>query len=393
MAGFDRSKLKTTSNAALEKQKQEQAQKRPQGGGGGFGDNLSIEDGINKFRLAPFHPDDSVPEEDQRYAEAKCVSFLEVTRPKKDDQGKVIEGQTEVKSFPIFNAKVHGNLSKDPIEAYMEFAKETAIPNFTEDQDKAKQIWSRICGYKDSKGKYHGGIKPQDTWAVYAWKLINGEWKLGLLEIKKTVKDQLTELALTITDGESPDPYTDPEDGYVIQINKTGSGIDTRYKVSIDEKMFNKVDSQKVVLRLSDEQLEEWSKLPSLRKRFVNSYTQKDFQAQLEGLQNFEAKLREAKLDINCFSYDQFLDTLERISVELSEKQPQSEQEEEQQEEKPKQQVAKSTAKTTTTAKQPVKKSTPPPEDASESPFYGDGEQPKASVSSRLNDIRSKYKK
>jgi hypothetical protein len=389
MAGFDRSKLKTTSSTALDKQKKEQASKRPSGGGGDR-NYLNIEDGVNKIRIFPFHPDDLVAEEDQRYAEAKCTSFLSIERPKKGEDGKVIEGQTELKNFPVFNAKVHGNLSKDPVEEYMNFAKNVAIPNFTSDPEKAKFAWNNIIGYRDAKNVWHSGLKPNDAWVVYAAKLIEGEWKLGMLELKRTVKDQLTELALSITNGENPDPYTDPEDGYVIKIEKTGTGLNTKYKVSIDEKMLNKVDSQKVILQLTDEQLEEWSKLPSLNKLFVNSYKRSDFDQQVQGLQRFDQAMKDKGLDINVFSYDEFLDTLESISNEIGDETPKEE-------EKPKKTTITSSKPKVEEPKKLVRKPAPVEDtveddtEEEESPFHG--ETTNTSVSDRLAAIKNKYKK
>ncbi len=398
MGGFDRSKLKTTSGNALDKQKKEQEKKRPKGG---FNSSyFGIDDGVNKVRFFPFHPDDSVPEDDRRYAEAKCVSFLEVNKPKKDESGKVIDGEFELKKFPIFNARVHGDLSMDPVEEYMKFAKETAIPNYTDNPDEVKKIWNCIIGYRDNKGQYHSGLKPNDTWVMYALKLVDGEWKLGQLEVKKTVKDQLTELALEITEGENPDPYTDPNDGYVVKVTRTGEGINTKYKVSIDDKMINKIESNKIVMELTDEQLDEWMKLPSLRKMFVKSYRRSDFESQLDGLKRFDEQLKANKMPIEVFSYDAFLDTLEKIDGELPK-------EEESKDEKPKTnkpatvttskpKVEEKPAIKRTTVTRPPVKIEEPVADIEDAPVEQEAEQvietsTKPSGLSRLEEIRRKH--
>lgn len=380
MAGFDRSKFKTTSSQALEKQQKDLAEKRPQRGGNNFADYHEIEDGVNRFRIMPFHPDGG----GESYAEAKCTSWLQVNRPKRGEDGKVIEGQFELKQFPLFNAKVHGGCSNDPVEAYMEFAKKVAIPNFAgDDEDKIKLAWSNIVGYRDAKG-YHPGIKPNDSWVCYAMKQQkDGSWKLGLLEFKKSVKERLTEIALEVTNGESPDPFTGVEDGYVIKIEKKGAGLDTKYLVSIDSKMIDRVNSQLHVMPLTDEQLEEFSKLPSLYKKFVNSYKRSDFDMQIEGLKRFDEGLTAKKLPIEVFALDEFLDEIEKISNEIKEPSEEAKSDAStddteipfEVDEKPKAQVSKSTAKVVE-----EKKEEPKPQTSS-------------STKDRLAEIRAKHAK
>jgi hypothetical protein len=344
--GFDRSKYKTTSADTLDKQAKEQQEKRPKGGNSNYAGWHKIEDGVNKFRFFPFHPDGG----GESFMEARTVSWLEVNRPKRDENKKIIEGEFELQRMSIFNAKVHGGLPNDPVELYMEVAKHVAIPAFTGDSkdldgklgsDKAKQIWNTICGYSDKSGQFHPGVKPSDTWVVYAAKLEkDGSWKLNQLELKKTVCDQLSKLAMNVTEGTNPDPFTDPADGYVIKITKSGSKLGTKYDVSIDDVMVSKTQRDLVILPLTDEQLQEFEKLPSLHKMYVNSYKQSDFDMQIDGLQRFDAQLTASKIPIEVFGREEFLDGIEQLSQLVS---PSSEEEvkEEKKPEPPKPTVSK----------------------------------------------------
>lgn len=311
--GFDRSKYKTTSAAASLKLDKENKEKRPKGGGS-FADNHTIDDGINRFRLFPFHIDGG----GDSYRVAKCVSFLDVTKPKRDETtNRLIEGQFEVRKSPVFNAKVHGNLSADPVETYVKFAKEVAIPNFTSDEKTQKSILSLISGYRD-KVSWKSGIVPVDSWVCYAAKLMSdGSWKLGTLEFKETVKKQLIDVALEISNGETPDIYTDVEEGYVIRIEKKKVDGQTKYFTELDSKLIGKTNKELQILAITELQLEEFEKLPSLHKRFVNAYKRSDFDMQLEGLERFDKALTAKGFSIEVFAIDEFLDAIAVIDSEI----------------------------------------------------------------------------
>lgn len=308
MPGFDRSKYKAASLANIKSQESKQALVRPQNGFNS--DAHEIKDGDNWFRVMPFHPDENVPQEDLSPFVAKCVTFLKVKQPKRGEDKKVIEGEFEVKQKPIFNAKVHGGYPFDLVEEYMDFAKKVAIPNFTEgNKDKEKIIWNKISGF--DKVKKEGGLKPIDTWECYA---LDRSGKLATLSIKKTVKEQMSELAASLsTDPNSPDPFTDPEDGIAIIINKSGEGINTKYVTRLDRKIVDKFNQPLTPTPLTDEQMMAFDKQKSLRERFVNSYKRKDLDYQLEGLERFDKKLAEEGYAINVFAYDEFLNKVEEM--------------------------------------------------------------------------------
>lgn len=308
MPGFDRSKYKAASLANIKSQEAKQALVRPQNGYNT--DAHEVKDGDNWFRIMPFHPDETVPQEELSPFVAKCVSFLKVKQPKRDENKKVIEGEFEVKQKPIFNAKVHGGYPFDLVEEYMDFAKKVAIPNFVEeDKSKEKIIWNKIAGFDQVKKE--GGLKPIDTWECYA---LDRSGKLATLSIKKTVKEQLSELAASVNkDPNSPDPFTDPEDGIAIIITKSGTGINTKYTVQLDKQKVDKFNFSLVPTPLTDDQLAAFDKQKSLRERFVNSYKHKDLEYQLEGLERFDKKLAEEGYPINVFAYDEFLNKVEEM--------------------------------------------------------------------------------
>lgn len=318
MAGFDRSKLKATTAAALQSKQQEQEAKRPSSGGSaGYHE---IKPGDNKFRIFPFHPDSGI----DTYAVPVTVSYLSVTKPKRDDNGRVVEGVTELKRSRVFNGKVHGNLPKDLVEEYMQVAKKIAIPAFVEGRSDAKAVSEKIWNIMTYAGKGSQAIKPADCWTVYALKEEgkdkdgNSIWSTPkMLDLKKTVCEQLTQKAIEFSgDTMSPDIYTDADEGVCVIINKSGEGKDTKYTVSLDTvktKQGNQLVSMSVPTPLTDAQIEAWIKLPSLAKTFVGSYRAKELQYQIEGLQNFDAYLATQGYPINVFGFEEFVSACNEI--------------------------------------------------------------------------------
>lgn len=326
MAGFDRSKLRATTGSALQTQQKDHETKRPPAGYDRV--NLEIKPGSNKFRIFPFHPDSGI----DTYSVPKTVSFLTVTKPKRDENGRLVEGETEVKKSPVFNSKVHGNLPKDLVEEYMTIAKTIAIPAFTDDAKTQAKIWN----YVTYAGKGSKAIKPSDVWVVYAMKEEGKEadgtsvWgKIGQLELKRTITTQMTEQAVAFSgDVQTPDIYTDPDDGICVIITKTGVDKDTEYKASLDTiatKQGNKLISESVPTPLTNEQLEAWFKLKPLAALFVNSFKQSDFRLQIEGLQNFDRFLASQGYPINVTEMDEFVSVVDELAGLLPEDHPHEE--------------------------------------------------------------------
>lgn len=325
MGGFDRSKFKAAPMSAINEQEKHQQTVRPSGQSNNETHDLK-KNGIYWFRIAPFHPDAG----GQSPFESKCITFLDVKVPKRGEDKKLIEGQFEIKAKPIFNARVHGGYPIDIVEEYMKVAKDVAIPAFTSDTEVQKKIWTKVSGFDQVKKK--SGVKPQDTWICYAW---DKSGKFATLELKKSIKDQLTELAHGLSkDVATPDPYSDPEDGIAILIEKTGELINTSYKVSLDKEQVDKFNTKLIPTPLTDAQLEELDKATPLYKRFVNSFTRKDLEYQVEGLENFDKYLTADGCNIGVFQYDQFLDAVEKMYDLVPESDGKGEHKEEQ---KPKQ--------------------------------------------------------
>lgn len=327
MSGFDRSRLKGTSLATLKQKEQEHEAKRPSND---FERNyLKIDDGDNTFRFFPFHPDGG----GSSYSEAKCVSFLSVKTEKRDDNGKGT-GEFEVKRRPVFNGKVHGNLPKDLVEEYLRIAKDIAIPNFTDDEKKQKAIWGKITG--------QDGIKPIDTWVVYAAKREGGVYKTGLLELKKSITPQLRDLAAQLTtDVQSPDPFSDPDEGICVIINKSGKKLDTEYKATLENEVVKKegsgrLSTEYIYTPLTDQQIEEWIKKDSLYKMYVNVFKKRDLELQLDGLVRFDAELKASGYPIAVTEYSEFADIAEELFNLVAEDDQKEEKKEEKKEvEKP----------------------------------------------------------
>lgn len=325
--GFDRSKYKAASFTDIKKQQETHEQVRPSNSNN---DVHELKPGDNWFRIAPFHPDKGgvAP------WEPKCVSFLDVKQQKRDENKRPIEGQFEVRAKPIFNSRVHLGLEKDLVEEYMKVAKEIAIPNFTDDKKVQENIWKKLTAFDPVKKK--SGIKPVDTWECYAW---NESGKLATLSLKKTMYEGLN-ILVTSAAGDGPvttDPFSDIEYGIPIIIKKIvgAKDIDTKYVVSFAETSINNGKGQITKTtepkKLTDTQLQQFDKVKSLYERFVNSFTRKDFDFQIEGLESAERKLKEDGYDISVMSYNQFLDSAEEISAQLPEETPATGADEEQQ--------------------------------------------------------------
>lgn len=321
MAGFDRSKIKTTTAAALQQQQTELDNKRPGKNRIGYHE---IKNGANVFRIAPYHPDGG----GVSFAEPRSVSYLELKTQKRDEKGQEIEGKFEIKRRPVFNSKVHSSevileiegkeQQVDLVELYMTHAKKKAIPGYVgDDKDMGNLIWKEVCGDFATKKQ---GVKPQDSWVLYAWKSDglddegNRIWgKLGLLEIKPSVKDGMTEQAAEFG---SPDPFTDVDEGIavIITYNEDAKKPADYYRVKMDKKK-DKMTETYIPSPLTDAQLEEWSKADSLAKKYKGVFNKNTLKLQIEGLQRFDEKLGKEYEGFTVLGDEEFLDLADMVDA------------------------------------------------------------------------------
>ncbi len=393
MAGFDRSKIKTTTAAALKQQQTELDQQRPKSNRIGYHE---IKNGAQKFRIAPYHPEGG----GKSFNEPRTVSYFELKSQKRDASGQVIEGKFEIKRRPVFNSKVHGGLKEDLAEAYMNCALKKAIPEYAgKDKELAALIWKSVTGDYATK---KNGIKPQDSWVLYAWKSEgvddegNDIWgKLGLLEIKPSVKDGMTEQAVEFG---SPDPFTDVDEGIAIIItyNEDAKKPADYYKVKLNKKREG-MSEQYIPSPLTDAQLEEWDKAPSLYKKYKNVFNKDTFKLQLEGLERFDIALGKEFEGFSVLQYEEFLDLADKIEQEVPEAPEKEGEEGEEKEEKPKPQVSKGPAPKPTLPKKKVE--VPVMEELLDGPADDEEEQEEEEVKEEIipptpskNSLRDKLK-
>lgn len=189
----------------------------------------------------------------------------------------------------------------DVIEEYMSFAFKTLDPNDKGELEKIECI----------KGDYprKGGLKGSTSWIAYALEIDGETRKFGLLEFKKTVRDAINKEA-RVEDDDSPitvDPFTDPDEGLPVLIkynskpNKKKN--ENHYEVTLSKK----------ALKLTDDELEKLDKSTPLSELY-GSYTMKDFERALEGLQIFDAEH-----DINLFENDEWLAKVEEVKEQFTE--------------------------------------------------------------------------
>jgi len=275
---FDRSQLKGTSLKAIKEQNAEIAytsdrKKR---------DYLSIEEGTNKFRILPAHPE-SDPK--NRYAQQKYACWLPFF--KKDEDGNLTD---KVGNRPFLNARVHGGQEKDVIE---EFIKAATKVIQSDDSLTTKEKGDKIKSLSDFKT----GIKHQSKYICYATRIGGEEGEnRGILELSNGIKKKLDEISLAEyeEDPEGDDIISDPESGVVITIKYDKSKPNTeKYSVQQGRK----------ASPISDEDLEWWFEEDSLVEILHNSvkYDQGTLSRALEGL-----KIYDEDYDLGVYDSEEF---------------------------------------------------------------------------------------
>lgn len=378
---MDRSKFKPAPMTAMKKLDSEIGQRRGYSDSFERADYHSIEAGENEFRLMPAHPDS----EDPNFWMPKSVVWLSVTVDKYDENREKT-GETEVKRKPVFTSDIHGprELSGvDLIKSYVDYA-QAKFKELFETEEEIKNAEKVLFDWKT-------GLKVNLSWVMYANKISQGGKVLGILEVSNGTKKKISKLASEIDSADDPldsDPFTDPDEGIPLIINKRGKGLDTEYEVSLKSVKKGKFNVELLPDPLDDSDLEKLMNFKPLEKMFKNSFTRKDFEWQLEGLQRFDEDS-----EFNFFEEEEWLEKMETIkelvydSIEEVKQSPKEEEEEEEKVEAPKRANAVSRVKTVETKR-------PEPEEEEEEEEETDDvrEEPKPAQTSedRLAAIRAR---
>ena len=253
---------------------------------------LSIEDGENKFRIYPPHPNkDSHP-----FVQAKQLWWLPWVYEKKDDDGNIIKDKNgnpvlQEGKKRVFDARIHSSIGSDIVAEYIDFYKKTC-EDAGMSEDEVTEAMLPIYGSYQKKVQ---GIVGKPGWVIYSDKHSNsGGKEFGRLEIGKAVKYRLNDIIARESDDEpvgtvSQNPFTDLDDGrlLIVTYNSDAKKAADYYKTEIDSS-FNKKTKQVNLVPLSDDELTTFSKFPPLHSLFVNVYTTEDFEFAITGLKLFD---------------------------------------------------------------------------------------------------------
>jgi hypothetical protein len=240
---------------------------------------LNLEDGkTTKIRIFPAHPG-----EENFYIACKryWLSF-------NGDDGEMRRGT-------VYDSILHGGTEMDLVQEYVRFAKK----KYGTDTAKMEALLGT--------GMNSQSLNPQYSWMCYASVVKEGE-KLSpkLWEFKKMVRDLLNKLAFSEDEDEpiEVDPFTDPDEGtpVLVKYNKNPNRKkgEQYYEVSLAKKP----------RPITDEELETFANIKPLNE-VIPTYSMRDFDRALEGLQNWD----EAN-DFNLFDDDEWLEIVEKVKAQ-----------------------------------------------------------------------------
>lgn len=321
---FDRSKFKATSTSVIDEEakRQEEVSKNYSVSTlDGYVPFFKIEDGQNQFRIMP-----SVSEGVSPYVPFRTIQ-LKCEVDKKDDSGKKIG--TEVKNKKIFIATVHSKkMKKDPCEIYLDyiFAKAEGM-----DKEEKQKFLNPVVGYR-ANGKWVPGIRPQSSYVGYC---TNTKGELGRIDLKPNWLKEMQKLSIAKSEEEvsTIDVFSDPDEGFPLLITKSvdnaGKLPKTVYSISTKDPVKGQNwDEFFEKNRVSNETLAKLESLTTLEELYVDSYSRRDWDLALDGLQRFDKEN-----NYNIFADEKFLDELEELEKFVPEEKQSSKEEKSQKKE------------------------------------------------------------
>jgi len=330
--GIERDKFRDTTRVEDLKKADQKVEKLNRTQTSDYAGYLTIEDGENKFRIYPPHPN----KDNHPFVQAKQLWWLPWVYEQKDDDGNVIKdkkGNPKMQDGKkrIFDARIHSKAGVDVVSEYIDFYKKMC-EDAGMSEDEVTEAMLPIYGSYQKKIQ---GIVGKPGWVIYADEHNNaGGKEFGRLEIGKAVKYRLNDIIARESDDEpvgtvSQNPFTDLDDGRLLIVTYNGDAKKAAdyYKTEIDSS-FDKKTKQVNLVPLSDEELETFSKYPSLHSLFVDVYTSEDFEYAVTGL-----KLFDDKEELGVFEHEEWNEKVAKMAELYPD--PDDDDEEKPEEEKP----------------------------------------------------------
>lgn len=215
----------------------------------------------------------------------------------------------------IFISKIHGNPEiPDVIEEYIKFASQVA-KSMSQDHEETKRKMNPIRGFRDKTGKWNPGIMPSTSYVCYVYEWDETDRVLKRFEMWEKHMNEIEKLYASFDDPDEPltiDPFSDPKEGVPIVVDKFKNDKN-KYDYSFtDKKNTSRTGTYKDFVKqfeLTREQIAELEDKQPLNEIYTGTYSRRDFELALSGLQLFDEKNR-----MGVFSHDEFLDVVEEIA-------------------------------------------------------------------------------
>lgn len=311
---FDRSAFKDTITAAqLKAEDQKIKSVTSKSNDNGYVGYHTITEGLNRYRIYPAHPND----EGHSFIVPVQRWWLSIEVVERDENGKEKFDKKTKKPIMkmvrkrVFDGRIHSKVERDIVDEYIKFL--TKI--LKEDGLSETEVQEKLLPINGSYAKKINGIVGKPEWMMYA-DHIDGKTKtFGKLPVGKAVKMRINDIiaregADEPLGSESNNPFTDPDDGRLLEItyDENATRPQDYYKTEINS-AYDKVSKMIELHPLSDEDLEAFMEHKSLAEQYINCYTTKDFDLALEGLKNLDKEN-----NYGVFEYDEFLDICEELS-------------------------------------------------------------------------------
>lgn len=301
---FDRSKYKKADLSQVDEEikKAQSTMKNPAfGNQGGRASFFSVnQEGRYELRILP-----SIS--GKPYVARKVVK-LPIECPIYDKDGKET-GKKEVRQKDVFTSDIHSNRmeGKDAVLIYIDYVYELA--NDIQDSEEKKKFLAPITGYFNRQKQWVWGISPNLNYVCYTYV----ENEIHRFDVRPQWWKKMKTISLERSnDVINLDIFSDPDEGYPLIINTTlNEKGKSQFDISCglpDASKRESWDDFFTKTQVSDEILESLSELPTLEDQYVDIFSRKDWDLQIEGLERFDKQS-----GFNIFQDDRFLNDLESL--------------------------------------------------------------------------------